>query len=187
MGKVLFETERLRIRNLQESDLHAFYQYRSNPEITKYQGFEPFTLDQAKEFIEVHKNKTQIKPGEWIQYGIEKLDTGQLVGDCALHIQETDSRMAEIGITISLQYQRKGYAKETIQGLVNFLFREKGIHRIIETVDAENIASIQMLKSLSFRQEGHFIENIFARGRWGSEYQFAMLQKEWLDLSLRNT
>lgn len=184
MGKLLFETDRLRIRNLQESDLQAFHHYRSNPAITKFQGFETFTLDQAKLFIEEHKNKVHIKPGEWIQYGIEKRDTGQLIGDCALHLQETDSRIAETGITISPQYQRMGYAKETIRGLVNFLFRDKGIHRIIETVDSENIASIKMLKSLYFRQEAHFIENNFSRGRWGSEYQFAMLQKEWLDLPI---
>ncbi len=66
-----------------------------------------------------------------------------------------------------------------MSGLMNFLFSEKGIHRIIETVDTENTASIQMLKSLYFRQEGHFHENIFFKGKWGSEYQFAMLSREW--------
>ena len=55
--------------------------------------------------------------------------------------------------------------------LMNFLFQEKGIHRIIETVDAENLASIQLFKSLSFRLEGHFLENIYFKGKWGREYQ----------------
>jgi RimJ/RimL family protein N-acetyltransferase len=44
-------------------------------------------------------------------------------------------------------------------------------------VDAQNIASIQLLKSVGFRQEGHFIENIFFKVQWGNEYQYAMLKK----------
>jgi len=45
-------------------------------------------------------------------------------------------------------------------------------------VDTQNIASIQLLKSVGFRQEGHFIENIFFKVKWGNEYQYAMLKKE---------
>jgi len=119
-----------------------------------------------------------------VQYGIEHLESGQLVGDCAIFLQERDSRIAETGITISNLFQRQGFAKETMQGLVKFLFEEKGIHRIVETVDSENTASISMLKSVGFRQEAFFVENIFFKGRWSSEYQFALLQKEWTE-SLR--
>jgi ribosomal-protein-alanine N-acetyltransferase len=179
LEKTICITPRLKIRNLRESDLDAFHQYRSNPEVTRYQGFDTFNRTQAQVFIEAHSDKLRIIPGEWVQYGIEQIDTGKIVGDCALYLQMADSRIAEIGITISHLHQRQGYAKEAMQGLINFLFREKGIHRIVETVDAENIASIQMLKSLSFREEAHFIESIFFKGRWGSEYQYAILKKEW--------
>ena len=44
MDSVVFTTPRLKIRNLRESDLEAFHQYRSNPDVTKYQGFDTFTL-----------------------------------------------------------------------------------------------------------------------------------------------
>lgn len=53
------------------------------------------------------------------------------------------------------------------------------VHRIVEIVDAENSTSINLLKSTGFRQEGHFIENVFFKGKWGSEMQFAMLRREW--------
>jgi len=170
---MLFVTPRLKIRNLRDSDLEAFHHYRSNSDVTKYQGFDIFS------FIEEHKNKILIKPGEWIQYAIESLGEQRMVGDCAIYLRPEDSRIAEIGITISHMHQRRGYARETMTGLMDFLFKEKGIHRIVETVDSENEASIEMLKNLSFREEGHFVENVFFKGKWGSEYQFAMLYKEW--------
>ena len=114
-----------------------------------------------------------------MQYGIENITTGKLVGDCAIKLDQNDIRIAEIGITISHLEQKNGFAKEVLLGLLTFLFDTKETHRIVEIVDSENIASINLLKSTGFRQEGHFIENIFFKGKWGSEYQYAMLKREW--------
>lgn len=183
MSTLSLETDRLRIRNLVLSDLQDFHQYRSNPEVTKYQGFDVFSLEEAKTFIEEHLEKQFDVPGEWVQYAIEEKNSRKLIGDCAIKLDGNDSRIGEVGITISQQEQRKGYAKEAFIGILDFLFSREGFHRITETVDAENIASIQLLESVGFRREGHFIENIFFKGKWGSEYQYAMLKKEWLQLN----
>src|SRR5580700_7320730 len=90
VDSALFTTTRLKIRNLRASDLDAFHLYRSNPEVTKYQGFDTFNKDQAKTFIEEHKNKLHIFPGEWIQYGIENISSHQLIGDCAIYLHLSD-------------------------------------------------------------------------------------------------
>jgi ribosomal-protein-alanine N-acetyltransferase len=182
MNKLLLHTERFLIRNLRLSDLREFHAYRSNPEVTKYQGFDVFSLQQAEDFINEQTNKVFGNPGEWVQYAIENKSTGRLIGDCAVKLDGNDTRLAEIGITIAPAEQQKGYAKETLLAILDFLFSLPGFHRVTETVDADNIASIQLLKSTGFRQEGHYIENIFFKGQWGSEYQFAMLKREWLQL-----
>ncbi len=179
MNNPLIRTKRLVIRNLTQEDLDAFLQYRSNPEITKYQGYDIINREQAIDFISQQEEKDFGLPGEWKQYAIESSESRQLVGDCAIHLRKDDPLTAELGITISDLYQRHGYGKEAMQGLMNFLFHQKKIHRIIETVDTENEASIRLLKSLSFRQEAHNINNIFFKGKWGSEFQFGMLDSEW--------
>lgn len=179
METLAIHTERLHIRNLMATDLNDFHIYRSNPEITLYQGFDVMDLKQAEEFIKRQENKLFGKPGEWVQYAIEEKLTGKLIGDCAIKLEENDSRIAEIGMTISHLHQKKGFAKEAMLGIVDFLFAVKNIHRIQETVDVENIASIKLIESIGFRKEGHFIENIFFNGKWGSEFQYAMLKREW--------
>jgi RimJ/RimL family protein N-acetyltransferase len=163
-------------------DLDVFYSYRRNPEVTKYQGFDVFTFEQAKDFITSQKDKAFGKLGEWVQYGIENKKSGRLIGDCAIKLDANDRRLAEVGITISPDEQKKGYAREALLGILDFLFSLENFHRVTEIVDAENIASIQLLKNVGFRQEGHFIENIYFKGRWGSEYQYAMLKSEWSQL-----
>src|SRR3954447_18910966 len=108
---------------------------------------------------------------------IEKQEN--LLETVLLNLTNTEIRIAEIGISISHLEQRKGYAKEALLGILAFLFDWKEIHRVVEIVDAENIASINLLKSTGFQEEGHFIVNIFFKGKWGSEFQYAMLKREW--------
>lgn len=179
MEQLKIETPRLIIRHLSLSDLAGFHIYRSNPEVTKYQGFDVMTIDEAEKFINENSQKSFGKAGEWVQYAIEEKATGKLIGDCAIKLDQYDTRIAEIGITISHLEQKKGFAKESLLGILSFLFDEKNICRVVEIVDAENIASLNLLKSTGFRQEGHFIENIFFKGKWGSEFQYAMLKREW--------
>jgi [ribosomal protein S5]-alanine N-acetyltransferase len=179
MENINIKTRRLTIRPLVLADLVDFHRYRSNPEITKYQSFDVMTIEQAEAYIKDNATKHFGKAGEWVQYGIENHETQQLIGDCAIKLNQHEPRIAEIGITISPLEQNKAYAKETLIGIMTFLFEQKEIHRIVETVDAENLASINLLKSIGFRQEGYFIENIFFKGKWGSEFQYAMLKREW--------
>jgi len=179
MEKIDITTPRLRIRNLKLTDLSDFYTYRSNPEVVKYQGFDVMTMEQASEFIYGQLDKEFGHAGEWVQYGIENIAIGRIIGDCAIKLTHHDTRIAEIGITISHLEQKKGYGKEVLLGILSFLFNTKGIHRVVETVDVENTASVSLLKSTGFRLEGYFVENIFFKGKWGSEFQFAMLKSEW--------
>ena len=179
MDNLLIRTERLEIRNLQLTDLQDFHSYRSNPDVTKYQGFDLMTLEQADEFINFQKDKLFGQPGEWVQYGIEDISIKKLVGDCAIKLELNDPRIAEIGITVSNLYQKRGYAKEALTGILNWLFQTKQILRVVETVDVENNACIELLECLGFRKEGHFIENTWHKGKWGSEFQYAMLKREW--------
>ena len=182
MEKLLIKTNRLQIRNLSPTDLDDFYAYRSDPEVIKYQSFDTMTVAQSRHFIQGQKNKLFGQPGEWIQLGIEEISLQKLIGDCALKIDLYDSRMAEIGITISQLHQRQGYAKETISGILNFIFGTKKMHRVTATVDAENTASINLMNSIGFRREAHYVENIFFNGKWGSEVLFAMLHREWKNI-----
>lgn len=187
MKKLQIETERLIIRNLQTSDVEDFYFYRSNPDITKYQSFDVMTLNNAEKFIESQKDKSFGKPGEWVQYAIENKMTKKMIGDCAIKLDADDIRIAEIGITLSHTEQKKGFAKESMTAILKFLFNLEDFHRVVEIVDAENENSIRLLESCGFKREGHFIENIFFKGKWGSEYQYAMLRKDWQqNLKIKN-
>ena len=53
------------------------------------------------------------------------------------------------------------------------------VHRVIADTDAENVASWKTLERLGFRREAHFVESLWFKGNWASEYHYAMLDREW--------
>ncbi len=176
------KTNHLHIRTMKNHDVENFLDYRSNPEIVKFQSFDVMDLDRAQKFVEEHSQKRFGKLGEWVQYAIENLETREMIGDCAIKLDAFDAQIAEIGITVSHRHQKKGFAREALSGIVDFLFSNGDFHRIVELVDTQNAASIAMLESCGFRQEGHFVQSYFDNGVWTDEFQYAMNREDWHNL-----
>lgn len=173
------ETHRLVLRRLEESDLEDFLCCRSNPDVARYQYWEPFTSKQAYSYIKKYRYSKPGIPGEWFQLGIVDKETNRLIGDCALKLDEGEPRNAEVGCNLSYKYQKRGFATEALNCLFSFAFLELGVHRIVAITDCRNIASIKLLERLNMRCEGHFVKNIWFKGNWGSEYSYAILDEEW--------
>ncbi|MEO5647933.1 MAG: GNAT family N-acetyltransferase [Chitinophagaceae bacterium] len=184
MGYLLpqLTSDRLIIRYFTDEDLDDFFDYRRDPVVARYQGFDPFDRDEAFQFIQSQKKQLFAEPGQWVQQALELKEDNKVIGDCAVRLDSNNTSIAEVGCTISPGYQSKGFAKEALFTLMQFLFEEANVHRVVGITDAENLPSIRMLKSVGMREEGHFIENIWFKGKWGSEFQFAILEREWLVL-----
>lgn len=176
---MLLETTKLIIRKLRSEDLEDFHAYRSDPKVARYQGFEIMDRKEAQLFIEAQKGKELGQIKDWIQFGLIQKEQKNLIGDCAIKLSGHNMKVAEIGLSLNPSEQKKGFAKEALLGLINFLFQEKDVLRIEEIVDVENLDAIKVLETVGFKREGHFVENVFFNGKWGSEYQYAFLKKEW--------
>ncbi len=174
------ETGRLAIRRFEDFDIGPFLTYRNDPEVAKYQNWDSCTKQEA---IDLVLDATQPgTPGEWFQYAVELKQTSTLIGDCALKT-ETDGRQAEIGFTFSRAYRRRGFASEAVTRLLDYAFGQLDLHRVYAITDQENTPSVALLERLGMRREGDFVENAWFKGRWSSEYLYAVLRDEWLQKS----
>jgi RimJ/RimL family protein N-acetyltransferase len=173
------ETESLAIRRFADSDLEPFLAYRNDPEVARYQSWDSCTEREATAMIEELKSEQPGTPGEWFQFAIELKETDALVGDCALKVEE-DGRQAEVGFTLSREHQGKGYASEAVSRLLDYVFGQLDLHRVYAITDQENAPSVALLERLGMRREGAFVENAWFKGRWSSEYLYAVLRDEWL-------
>jgi RimJ/RimL family protein N-acetyltransferase len=188
---MFLETQRLILRTFQESDLETFLAYRNDPAVAELQGWNlPYTREQAQTFIEEMKAMPEPSSGEWLQLamqlkpldlpGHDLEDSSQIViGDIAFKLTK-DQRQAEMGITLASSFQGNGYAQEAGARLLQFLFDDLALHRVYANTDPDNFSAQVLLEKLGFRREAHFIENLWHRGRWWSEYWYAILHSEWI-------
>jgi RimJ/RimL family protein N-acetyltransferase len=178
----MIETSRLRLRHFTDDDHAPFMAYRNDPDVARYQSWEGITESEARVFIQEMKEIQPWTPGEWFQIAIELKETGRLVGDCAVKIQEDDERQAEIGYTLARAYQGRGIASEAVSCVLDYAFVSLGLHRVIAITDCENAASVALLERLGLRREGHFLQNVWFKGAWGDEYLYAILREEWRNM-----
>lgn len=175
----VLKTDNYTIRAFERKDLKVFTQYRSIEAVAKYQSWTDYTYQDAENlFNSINYYNFGIK-GEWYQLAITTSELNELVGDLALHFIDQDQ--VEIGFTVAPQHQVKHVATEAVSCLLNYVFGELHKHRVIATTDAKNTASYRLLEKLGFRREAHFIQNIFFKGAWGDEYQYALLHSEFIE------
>lgn len=174
------KSPRLVIRRFRSRDLDAFLAYRNDPIVARFQGWElPYRRNEAAEFI---RRQSRAHPDDagGFQFAVALKDSDQLIGDCYLRCRKED-QSGDIGYTIAREYQRQGYASEAISRVIDYAFREMGLHRIIATTECRNLRSIAMLERLGFRREGHLVQSsVFRAGiGWQDEYLYAILDREW--------
>ena len=172
-------SKRLFLRKLITSDAGKLFRYRSDPDVSRYQGWAPASESAALRFIE---NQSNIEPGiagQWFQLAICLQKGGGLIGDLGLHFPADDDRQAEFGISLDPAHQGRGYADETLRAVISYLFDGLGKHRVFCSVDPRNIASVAMVRRLGMRQEAHFVKSLWFKNEWVDDLVFGLLKNEW--------
>jgi RimJ/RimL family protein N-acetyltransferase len=152
---MIFETERLKVRLLEPSDLNAFHEMESNPNVMRFTGTPPKNRTENQVDLQ-HCMTCYQKPSNnfWV-WAIERKSDQAFVGTCA--IVKSDPRQNhpekhEIGFRFLEKYWGKGYGKEIVPRLIQYAFEDMNIKELIAEVDEKNTASVRILD--------HFLEHI---------------------------
>jgi RimJ/RimL family protein N-acetyltransferase len=144
-------TERLTLRDLEVSDAERIFQYRTNPEVCRFQSWGTQSVEENRNCIRKLSAAKVDVPGPWYQ----------------------------LGITLAPEYQGHGYATETVRGLLDFLLIKRAKHRVFASVDPANVRSARLMERVGMRREGCFVKSRWFRGEWVDDVIFAMLASEW--------
>ena len=141
--KIILETNRLILRELNLDDAENFYELNLNPNVLKYTGNKAFkNIEETRNFLENYKDYEQNGFGRWAV--IDKSNQ-EFLGWCGLKydqsLQETD-----IGFRFFEQHWNKGFATESAKACINFGFNAFNLNKIIGRAMRENSLSIKVLK-----------------------------------------
>ena len=179
---IFVETERLVLRRPCDSDLDALMPAWADPEMTRY----TVPRDDPRGFLAQLIADMQVKqPGDtdpggpWYQFIVARRADGVVIGDIGVGFGVPGERQVELGYRILPAHQRRGHAREALTALIPWLIGTHRIHRFVALAAVENIASVTILRSLGFRQEGHFRQSFLRDGQWLDDAYFAFLAEEW--------
>lgn len=165
----ILHSERIKLRAILETDTEAIYNYRSLPEVAKYQYWEPFTMEQTQDFVSRCCNPNLDEEDQWI--GLAIMYQGEVIGDCAFKVSDN---IAEVGCNISPEYQGMGLAKESLNILIRYFLKNKDVKEIIGITDSRNIASVRLMQSLGMVKVLDFETRLVCKGENCIEHKYAI-------------
>ena len=160
------------------ADTNAIFAYRSDVETNKYQGWFPKSIKDVEAFIR-KVSKRMNEPKTWFQFVILEKASLKIIGDIGIHFFDEDNKQVEMGCTLNKNHQGRGYATESLSRVIDYLFNELNKHRIITSIDPDNVSSIRLVERIGFRKEAHFVESLLIEGRWVDDLIYALLEKDW--------
>jgi len=178
----VFRTERLVLRDFEETDWEAVHAYASDPEVVRYMDWGPNTEEETKNFIQRGIAHQKEQPRRNYTLAMVLKADGRLVGGCGIEVSNPDNREGWIGYCLNRNFWGQGYATETAKVLLEFGFNHLNLHRVFATCEPANIASAQVLEKIGMQREGRLREHKWAKRKWRDSLLYAILDYEWKKL-----
>lgn len=104
---------------------------------------------------------------------------GEIVGTVSLKNISYSMGYGEIGYGVAESRHRQGIATASVRMLVNKVFSETPLRKLIAYVHEQNLASCRVLEKLGFQREGMLREHYIIGGKPVNEILYGMLKSEW--------
>lgn len=166
----LFATERLSVRKFTPGDYEDLAEILTDPEVTYFEPYETFIKEKCvQEAINFSKSE---------EFFAVVLD-GKVIGK--IYFSKKDFGSFELGYTFNGKYQGKGYAYESVNGMIDYAFSELGARRIFAEINARNVKSVKLVERLGMRREAEHKE-VYPRKEdeniFDDFYVYALLKNE---------
>lgn len=173
----MLQTERLIIRRFTKEDWQDLYEYLRDEEVVQFEPYEVYTEEQAKQ-------ETLKRVNDDCFFAVCLKADGTVIGN--LTLIEGAFQTWEVGFVFNRQYQRKGYATESVKALMNYAFTHLGARRIVAMCSPLNEPSWKLLERIGMRYERTLLQNVYFKkdeeGKpiWLDTYEYAILKSEWI-------
>lgn len=148
------ETERLYLREMDESDFDALYKVLADREIMKHYPY-AFDEDRVREWIS--RNMKRYEDFGFGLWAVCLKETGEMIGDCGLTLQNIEGEMLpEIGYHIRADQQKKGYAREAAAAVRDWAFANTDYPALYSYCKYSNVPSYKTAESIGMHMEKEY-------------------------------
>jgi RimJ/RimL family protein N-acetyltransferase len=177
-GDSILTGKLVRLRGLRDDDLSTLARWEMDPGrmATLSNWVAPPSEAAARERIA----KWCANEKDDLGFAIETVDDPAiLVGNVGLSGARAKDRCGTVGIALGREHIGRGYGTDAMRVLVDYGFREMGLHRIQLSVAPFNPAGIRAYEKAGFIEEGRWREAVWHDGSWYDEVMMSILAHEW--------
>lgn len=178
----VLETERLALREFQDSDTQAVFDIYSQDNVTKY--VDSATMKSVEEAeSKVRSRISLFKEEQGIRWGITLKDQRDtIIGSCGFYLLNRHWFSCEMGYELHPRYWRKGVMTEALTAIINFGYSDRfffRLNRIQALTFTYSEPSIGLLTKLGFREEGIRRAYMYWENQFHDLCCFSLLQQDW--------
>ena len=168
-----FETERLILRCIQKQDAADLYEYAGDAETTKFVTWATYkSIDDAPPFINYIVEK--FSAGARMDYAIVLKENNKMIGTGGIVVLSLP-HFVELGYIINKKYWGRGLVVEAMKVIMEFLFKNKLVHRIQATHMFGNENSGRVMQKLGMEYEGYSKDKFYKNGKYITLKHYAVL------------
>jgi len=149
-GTLVFETQRLKIREYLSSDLEAIHDYAQHAEGVQYQNWGPNQLADTEGFLKKVMSWPSQNPRMSYGFCIASKETNQAMGGCGIYLNKEAPTEAKIGYIMNPKYWNRGFTTEAVLELGKYAYEVLKLEKVLATCDVRNIASCRVLEKSGF-------------------------------------
>lgn len=170
---IVFQTDRLTIRQMKESDKNEFHELLTKPEIVHPIPHAPYDDVRVDERFALYTsqglNYLKEKGSCW---AVTERVSEEMIGLALLLTNDEGTR--ELGYRFRTEYWNKGYGTEVARGLIHFCFTVLNLDQLSADANLDNVASNRILRKF-MRWEKEVYEKQF--DSLNNRYQ--LKKKDW--------
>jgi ribosomal-protein-alanine N-acetyltransferase len=145
----VLRTERLDLCELEPSDAHFILRLTNTEGWLRYIGDRGVrSEDDAREYIERGPRAMYAQHGHGL-WRIDRREDGRAIGMCGL-IRRDSLPAPDLGFALLPEFAGLGYAREATVACIEFARERFGWPRLLAIVQADNQASLRLLRGLGF-------------------------------------
>ncbi len=177
---------RIRLRAIEPSDEDILFKWENDQSVWQVSNtLAPFSREILRQYLsQAHLDIFQSRQ---LRMVIESLTDNVPVGLIDLFDFDPHHQRAGMGILIGETSERgKGYAKDSLHTLLNYVFTVLLLNQVYCSIDESNIASLSLFKNAGFRITG--IKEKWNRSfnGWTNEWFLQMTSDDWLARELKD-
>jgi [ribosomal protein S5]-alanine N-acetyltransferase len=150
---IIFETDRLLLRQQVPEDLNDLCEFHSNPENIRYYHNAPASPEEVREQLEWDLDwyAEHEDLGTW---AIFHKESGRLVGLCSLMPWTVDGdEEVEMAYVLAEEARGQGLGTELSRGVIKYGFEKLQLARIVSLIEPDNLLSRHVVEKAGMRFE----------------------------------